>query len=78
MVKRIVYCETCEKNIVLRRKQFEHIYHEILCLLTLVSFGMAYLILKFIKKKNSCPNCQSIFDMKNLPKPRELEENILV
>ncbi len=76
MVKRIVYCETCERNIVLRRKQFEHVYHEVLCLLTLMSFGLAYVILKLLKKKDSCPNCQSKFDLDNLPPAREFEENV--
>jgi hypothetical protein len=78
MVKRIVYCETCERNIVLRRKQFEHVYHEVLCLLTFMSFGLAYVILKYMKKKDTCPNCQSKFDLKNLPPARELEEGITV
>ena len=78
MVKRIVYCEICEKNVVLRRKQFDHVYHEILCLLTLMSFGLAYVILKYVKKKDTCPNCQSKFDLKNLPKPREIEEGVLI
>ena len=70
---RFVYCETCEANVSLRRKQFEHKYHEILCLLTIVTLGLAYIILSLLKKRNTCPNCQSTFDLKNLPPPRNLE-----
>ncbi|MFX1273979.1 MAG: hypothetical protein ACFFBP_02250 [Promethearchaeota archaeon] len=72
MVKRIVYCETCEANVILRRKQFEHKYHEILCILITFTFGLGYILLKLSKKKNSCPNCQSFFDLDNLPLPRDL------
>lgn len=73
MVKQLVYCETCEENVVLRRKQFEHKYHEILCILIIMTLGIGYVILKYRKKKNSCPNCQTRFDLNNLPAPRDLE-----
>jgi len=73
MVKHLVYCETCEKNVFLRRKQFEHKYHEILCILILMTFGIGYLILKYRKKKNTCPNCQASFDLENLPPPHNIE-----
>ena len=63
-----VYCETCEREVVLRRKNFSHMYHEVLCILTIATLGIGYLILRFMKKKNTCPNCQSEFDLKNLPK----------
>lgn len=72
MVKNLVYCETCEANVILRRRQFEHKYHEILCILIILTLGLGYLILKLRKKKNSCPNCQKSFDLNNLPPPRGL------
>ena len=61
-----VYCPTCEKSVKLKRKNFDHMYHEILCFLVLTGIGIIiYLILKYIKKKNTCPNCESVFDLNN-------------
>jgi putative Mn2+ efflux pump MntP len=68
MVKRIIYCETCEREVELRRKNFDQKYHEILCFLIILTLGIGYLILKFAKKKNTCPHCETTFDLKNLPK----------
>ena len=68
--KRTVYCPVCEREVVLRRKNFEHQYHELLCFLVILTLGMGfivYYILKFIKKPNTCPNCETIFDLGNLP-----------
>ena len=73
MVKNIVYCETCEANVILRRRQFEHKYHEILCILILLTLGIGYFVLKLRKKKNACPNCQTAFDLNNLPSPRDIQ-----
>jgi len=66
MVKRIVYCETCEREVELRRKDFEQKYNEIMCFLTLFTFGLGYIILKYIRKKDTCPYCESRFDLKKL------------
>jgi len=66
MVKRIVYCETCEREVELRRKNFEQQYQEILCLLIVFTVGIGYWILKYSKKKNTCPYCESVFDLRNL------------
>lgn len=73
MVKRIVYCETCEREVELRRKNFEHKYHEILCLLIVSTISIGYFLLKLSKKKNTCPYCETVFDTKNLDKKAELE-----
>ncbi|MFX0021351.1 MAG: LITAF-like zinc ribbon domain-containing protein [Candidatus Hermodarchaeota archaeon] len=65
-----VYCPTCEEIVELRRKNFDHQYHEILLFLVLLTLGLGffvYLILKYSKKPNTCPNCESIFDLNNLP-----------
>ncbi len=65
-----VYCPTCEQEVVLRRKNFNHIYHEILCFLVILTLGMGfvlYLILKYSKTPNTCPNCETVFDLNNLP-----------
>ncbi len=62
-----IYCPVCDQEVTLRRKQFEHKYHEILCLTMIVTFGMSYVILKYIKKKDTCPNCQTRYDLKSLP-----------
>ena len=62
-----VYCETCERVVVLRRKNFDHMYHEVLCFLTIATLGIGYLILRFMKKKNTCPHCETEFDLDNLP-----------
>ncbi|MHA1460070.1 MAG: LITAF-like zinc ribbon domain-containing protein [Promethearchaeota archaeon] len=73
--KNTVYCPTCEQKVILRRKNFEHMYHEILCFLVIMTVGLGffvYLILKYSKKKDRCPNCEAQFDLQNLP-----EENIL-
>jgi len=64
-----VYCPTCEKIVVLRRKNFDHVYHEVLCFMVILTLGLGFLIyyiLKYAKKPNTCPNCESIFDLNNL------------
>ena len=73
MVKRIAYCETCEREVELRRKNFNHKYHEILCLLIVSTISIGYFILKWSKKKNTCPYCETVFDVKNLNKKPEIE-----
>lgn len=68
---RVVYCPTCEREVILRRKNFDHIYHEILCFMILFTAGIGiiiYFILLFSKRKDRCPNCETQFDLKNLPK----------
>lgn len=65
-----VYCPTCEQIVELRRKNFDHQYHEILCFTVILTLGLGffiYLILKYSKKPNTCPNCESVFDLKNIP-----------
>ncbi len=62
MAKNIVYCPTCEREVELRRKNFDHIYHEVLCFIMLTGVGfIIYLILKYSKKKDTCPNCERKF-----------------
>ncbi|UCC20550.1 MAG: LITAF-like zinc ribbon domain-containing protein [Promethearchaeota archaeon] len=66
-----VYCPTCEEIVTLRRKNFDHVYHEILCFMVILTLGLGfiiYFILKYSKKPNTCPNCESIFDLNNLSK----------
>ena len=68
-----VYCPTCEKEVVLRRKNFDHAYHEILCFMVILTLGLGfilYYILKYSKKPNTCPNCESVFDLDKLPSHR--------
>jgi len=65
-----VYCPTCEEIVTLRRKNFSHKYHELLCFMVILTLGLGfiiYFILKYTKKPNTCPNCESEFDLKNLP-----------
>ncbi|TFG07872.1 MAG: hypothetical protein EU539_03885 [Promethearchaeota archaeon] len=62
-VKRIVYCETCEREVELTRRHFNQKYNELLCFLFLFTFGIGYLILKFTKKKDTCPFCETRFDL---------------
>ncbi|MBY9015790.1 MAG: LITAF-like zinc ribbon domain-containing protein [Candidatus Lokiarchaeota archaeon] len=74
-----VFCPTCEQNVVLRRKNFEHIYHEILCFSVILTAGLGfilYLILKYSKKKDRCPNCEAKFDLNNLIDCEILEKDI--
>lgn len=76
--KKIVYCPTCEQKVVLRRKNFEHIYHEVLCFAVVLTCGLGiflYLILKYSKKKDRCPNCEAQFDLENLPEKDILEQD---
>jgi len=73
MAKRIVYCETCEREVELRRKNFEHKYHEILFFLVIFTIGIGYFLLKLTKKKNTCPYCETAFDLKNLNKEPKIE-----
>jgi uncharacterized Zn finger protein (UPF0148 family) len=77
--KKTVYCPTCEEEVILRRKNFEHIYHEVLCFLVIMTVGVGffiYLILKYSKKKDRCPNCDTQFDLQNLPEEKILEKDI--
>jgi len=68
--KTVVYCPVCEREVVLTRKNFDHIYHEILCFMVILTCGLGffvYLALKYSKKKDRCPNCETQFDLKSLP-----------
>ena len=79
MGKNTVYCPTCEQKVELRRKNFEHIYHEILCFSVILTAGLGfilYLILKYSKSKDRCPNCEAQFDLNNLSESKILEEDI--
>ena len=74
-----VYCPTCEHNVVLRRKNFEHRYHELLCFAVILTAGIGfilYLILKYSKPENTCPNCEAQFDLDNLSDKKILEKDI--
>jgi len=67
--KRTTFCPTCEREVVLGRKSFEHQYHELLMFLVILTVGLGFLIyfiLKYSKKPNTCPNCESVFDLKTL------------
>ncbi|GAF82133.1 unnamed protein product, partial [marine sediment metagenome] len=77
--KNTVYCPTCEQEVILRRKNFEHMYHEILCFMVTMTIGLGffvYLILKYSKKKDRCPNCERQFDLKKLSDNEILEKDI--
>ena len=77
--KNTVYCPTCEQKVELRRKNFEHIYHEILCFSVILTAGLGfilYLILKYSKTKDRCPNCEAQFDLNNLSESKILEKDI--
>jgi len=70
MTNRVVFCPTCEREVVLKRKDFKHMYHEILCFMVVLTLGLGFfilLILKYRKKPNTCPSCEAEFDLKNLP-----------
>ncbi|MFX0076205.1 MAG: LITAF-like zinc ribbon domain-containing protein [Candidatus Hermodarchaeota archaeon] len=76
--KKTVYCPTCEQVVILRRKNFEHIYHEVLCFLVIMTVGVGffiYLIIKYSKKKDRCPNCETQFDLQNLPDVKMLNKD---
>lgn len=67
--KKTVYCKTCEREVTLTRKNFEHIYHEVLCFMVILTLGLGFIIyyvLKYSKKPNTCPNCESVFDLKKI------------
>ncbi|NVM18193.1 MAG: LITAF-like zinc ribbon domain-containing protein [Candidatus Lokiarchaeota archaeon] len=77
--KKTVFCPTCEQEVILGRKNFEHIYHEVLCFLVIMTVGLGfflYLILKYSKKKDRCPNCETQFDLQNLPESKILEKGM--
>ncbi len=66
---RKVYCPTCEREVNLRRKNFDPVYHEVLCFMVILTLGLGFLvffILKYSKKPNTCPNCESVFDLKKI------------
>ncbi|MFX1337685.1 MAG: hypothetical protein ACFFDK_03665 [Promethearchaeota archaeon] len=63
----MIYCETCEREVELRRKDIAQKYNEIVCFLTLFTLGIGYIILKYTRKKDTCPYCERKFDLKNLP-----------
>jgi len=75
MVKRVVYCPTCEREVELARPVFNHKYHEILFFMVVLTLGLGffvYLILKLLKKKNTCPHCETEFDLNYLQKKVDL------
>jgi hypothetical protein len=38
-----------------------------------ITLGIGYFILRIMKKPNTCPNCETEFDLNNLPKiPEDL------
>jgi len=77
--KKTVYCPTCEQEVILGRKNFEHRWHEILCFLVILTAGIGfflYLILKYSKPENTCPNCEREFDLQNLPEDKVLKKDI--
>ena len=39
-----VYCPVCEADVELRRKNFEHIYHEVLCFLVTLTAGIGFFV----------------------------------
>ncbi|MFX0011254.1 MAG: LITAF-like zinc ribbon domain-containing protein [Candidatus Hermodarchaeota archaeon] len=70
LVKREVFCPVCEKTVILRRKNIDRLYHEVLCFSIFLTAGLAifaYLIIKYCRKRNRCPNCETKFDLNNLP-----------
>ena len=78
-MKNTVYCPTCEQNVMLRRKNFDHTYHEILCFSVILTMGLGYilyLILKYSKPKDRCPNCEALFDLNNLSDRKILEKDV--
>jgi len=82
-LKGSIFCPVCDRNIKLIRANFDHIYHELLCFLVILTLGIGLffvLIVKYLKKKNTCPNCESIFDLESLEliKPEEFSENKLL
>ncbi|MFO8017134.1 MAG: hypothetical protein R6U96_00720 [Promethearchaeia archaeon] len=67
MAGKIVYCDVCEDYVRLTRKKFDHIYHEVLVFLILTGIGaIVYLILKYSRSKNTCPNCEKEFNLDSL------------
>ncbi len=75
----LVYCPTCENFVVPTRKNFDHIYHEILCFMIFLTLGLGifiYLILKYRKKKNRCPNCERILELSRVKLEDELNNEL--
>lgn len=73
-----MFCPTCEREIELRRKNFDHIYHEVLCFMVLLTCGIGffvYLLLKYSKKKDRCPTCETKFDLHNLQEIEIIKED---
>jgi len=71
--KNTVYCPVCQRKVVLRRKNFDHVYHEVLCFMVLLTCGLGffiYLALKYSKKKDRCPSCETKFNLETI-KPKE-------
>jgi len=74
--KKWIYCPTCEDWVIPGRKNFQHMYHELLCFMIFLTFGLGffvYLILKYSKKKNICPNCQSVLDLSQAKTREEIK-----
>ena len=80
MEKKLVYCPICEAWVKPARKTFDHVYHELLCFMIVLTMGIGffvYLILKYRKKRNRCPNCETILDLTQIKTIREMEMNHL-
>ncbi|MFX1571300.1 MAG: hypothetical protein ACFFB0_00985 [Promethearchaeota archaeon] len=63
--KKLVYCDVCEREIVLHRKNFDHIYHEVLCFMVLLTLGFGFIIYFILRLFQPwvCPNCEKQFDL---------------
>ncbi|MBD3197831.1 MAG: hypothetical protein GF317_22460 [Candidatus Lokiarchaeota archaeon] len=69
-----VYCSVCERYVKPSRKKIDHKYHELWAFFFFLTFGIGfiiYLIIKFRKKQNTCPFCESVLD---LSKKQRLEK----
>lgn len=67
-VKEKIYCPTCERMVIPRRKNFDHKYHELIFFFICLTMGLGYFIylaIKYTKKKDTCPYCERTFDMDN-------------
>lgn len=65
----MVYCHICDRNVEPTRKQIDQKYHEIWFFFVILTFGIGYivyLIMKYRKKKNTCPYCEDKFDLQYL------------
>ncbi|MEJ2248309.1 MAG: hypothetical protein P8Y97_01465 [Candidatus Lokiarchaeota archaeon] len=75
----VKYCPTCERNVIVSRKNIQHKYHELLLFMIILTCGIGffiYLLLRYRMPKKFCPHCErDLSDFSQVEDNRDLIKN---